>query len=217
MGCGIEAMVWCAQAGWRACRVRSGACRRSRRSAFVLMVAGGLWCALVEHALAAARGRADRARAGAGAHGTPARRADRARCGAGGGARRRRQALGAGRPRLELRAGALARARRRRPAARGGREGRRVPLRRHGCTARVKGMLLAVADSPAALRDDCAAAAILVLKFARPGAAARRGRRSTPTTSPRKGAHALTIEGGRVDRDRGGYARRPAVGGATRQ
>jgi competence protein ComEC len=31
----------------------------------------------------------------------------------------------------------------------------------HGCTARVKGALLAVANSPVALRDDCATAAIL--------------------------------------------------------
>src|SRR5690348_4016097 len=38
----------------------------------------------------------------------------------------------------------------------------------HGCTSRVKGRLLAVANSPAALRDDCAVASILILKLARP-------------------------------------------------
>ena len=54
----------------------------------------------------------------------------------------------------------------------------------HGCTARVKGMLLAVANSPAALRDDCAAAAILVLKFRDRRAAPRRGLSSIATRSP---------------------------------
>lgn len=41
-----------------------------------------------------------------------------------------------------------------------------------GCIARVKGMRVAVAGSAAALRDDCAAASIVVLKFPKPKATA---------------------------------------------
>ena len=66
----------------------------------------------------------------------------------------------------------------------------------HGCTARVKGMLLAVANSPAALRDDCAAAAILVLKFAKPKGCAPPGPAIDTDDLSARGAHALHIDGG---------------------
>ena len=69
---------------------------------------------------------------------------------------------------------------------------------KQGCTAQVKGLRLAVASTAAALRDDCALAAILVLKFPRP-----RGCRPAVSAIDiddvlARGAHALTIEGGKV-------------------
>jgi competence protein ComEC len=70
----------------------------------------------------------------------------------------------------------------------------------HGCTARVGGMLLAVAYSPAALRDDCAAAAILVLRFPRPMSCIVRGPVIDSAAIDRSGAHALYLDGGRVAR-----------------
>ena len=68
----------------------------------------------------------------------------------------------------------------------------------HGCTARVKGMLLAVANSPVALRDDCAAASILVLKFARPKGCRPPGPVIDADDIAAKGAHTLYIAGGQV-------------------
>ena len=75
---------------------------------------------------------------------------------------------------------------------------RRSAATRTGCTARVKGMLLAVANSPAALRDDCTAASILVLKFARPKGCSPPGTAIDAEALGAKGAHALFIEGGRI-------------------
>jgi competence protein ComEC len=66
-----------------------------------------------------------------------------------------------------------------------------------GCIALVKGVQVAVASTPAALRDDCRLAGILVLKSVRPEAC----------TTPRvidvgalaaRGAHSLTIADGKV-------------------
>jgi competence protein ComEC len=68
----------------------------------------------------------------------------------------------------------------------------------HGCTARVKGQLLAVATTPAALRDDCAAAAILVLTFATPAGCAPPGPMIDAEDVRTAGAHALYVDGGRV-------------------
>jgi competence protein ComEC len=68
----------------------------------------------------------------------------------------------------------------------------------HGCTARVKGMLLAIANSPAALRDDCTAAAILVLKFPRPKGCAPPGPAIDTDDLSARGAHALRIDGGQI-------------------
>jgi competence protein ComEC len=67
-----------------------------------------------------------------------------------------------------------------------------------GCTARIKGKLLAIAASPAALRDDCAAASIVILKFA-----TRRRCNSAAVEIDRhdidgQGAHALYIDGEQI-------------------
>jgi competence protein ComEC len=67
-----------------------------------------------------------------------------------------------------------------------------------GCIARVRGLLLAVAKSAAALRDDCTRTTILVLPFPKP----KRCRPAGPAIDTEDlavhGAHALTISGGRV-------------------
>jgi competence protein ComEC len=68
----------------------------------------------------------------------------------------------------------------------------------HGCTARVKGTLMAVAGSPVALRDDCTAASILILKFARPKGCHPPGPAIDAEALAAKGAHALHIEGGHI-------------------
>ena len=85
-----------------------------------------------------------------------------------------------------------------------------------GCTARVKGMLLAVANSPAALRDDCAAAAILVLKFPKPKgcSAAGPGDRRRRLEPPRRpcAPHRWRTN---PHRDGGRHPRRPPLGAAA--
>ena len=85
------------RAGHSDLRVRPDGCRRA--------LVGAL-----EHALAGAGGGAHRAGPDAGAHRASSRHADRARRRTGCRAGSRRQAVGARRPRLRLRAGALARA-----------------------------------------------------------------------------------------------------------
>jgi competence protein ComEC len=67
-----------------------------------------------------------------------------------------------------------------------------------GCTALVKGFRLAVAGTPAALRDDCARAAIVVLRFARPVGCNPSGALIDPDDLAARGAHALTVADGRV-------------------
>jgi competence protein ComEC len=70
---------------------------------------------------------------------------------------------------------------------------------RHGCTTRAKGLLVAVSGSPAALRDDCTLAAIVVLKFARPQSCRAAGPVIGADDVAARGAHAVYIEaGGRV-------------------
>jgi competence protein ComEC len=59
-------------------------------------------------------------------------------------------------------------------------------------------VLLAVANSPAALRDDCAAAAILVVKFAKPKSCAPPGPVIDTDDLSTRGAHALRIDGGQI-------------------
>jgi competence protein ComEC len=84
-----------------------------------------------------------------------------------------------------------------RPPAQVGR-GRAFRCDRQGCTVKVKGLRLAVANSAAALRDDCALAAIVVLKFAKPRACSPSGATIDIDDIDARGAHALTIEGGKV-------------------
>jgi competence protein ComEC len=91
---------------------------------------------------------------------------------------------------------------------------------RLGCTAEVKGLRLAVASSAAALRDDCALAAILVLKFPRPRGC-RPALSAIDSADVRaRGAHALTIDGGKVRivtvaDDRGDRPWAPRLGAAA--
>jgi hypothetical protein len=59
-------------------------------------------------------------------------------------------------------------------------------------------MRLAVARSPAALRDDCALAGILVLQFTQPRSCRPVGPAIDIADLARHGPHALTIEGGKV-------------------
>jgi competence protein ComEC len=68
----------------------------------------------------------------------------------------------------------------------------------HGCTARVKGALLAVTNAPVALRDDCASAAILVTRFARPRGCSPPGVAIDVADIRRNGAHALYVDTGGV-------------------
>jgi competence protein ComEC len=71
---------------------------------------------------------------------------------------------------------------------------------RHGCVAHVKGLRLAVAQSAAALRDDCNLAAILVLRFQSPARCRPPGAAAIVDTADvaARGAHALTIGNGKV-------------------
>jgi competence protein ComEC len=197
MGLGIEAMVWCANA----VAGLPGAVGRIPAIptyAFVLMVVGGLWFALwgtrwrllgvapiaLGVMLAPTGGRPD-VLVGRGA-GLVAVRGDDGKLSALAGRgstfelTRWLEHDGDGRPAAEVGKGTAFRC-----------DGQ-------GCIAQVKGVRVAVAVSPSALRDDCAAAFIVVLKFPKP-----RG-----CTSPApvidigdvraRGAHALAIGNGRV-------------------
>jgi competence protein ComEC len=67
-----------------------------------------------------------------------------------------------------------------------------------GCIAHVKGLRLAVARSAAALRDDCTRAAILVLALPRPKRCRPPGPAIDVDDVAARGAHALTIQDGKV-------------------
>jgi competence protein ComEC len=69
---------------------------------------------------------------------------------------------------------------------------------RLGCITHVKGLRLAVAKSGAGLRDDCALAAILVVTFPRPARCRPAGAAIDIDDLAARGAHALTVENGRV-------------------
>jgi competence protein ComEC len=69
---------------------------------------------------------------------------------------------------------------------------------RLGCTAQVKGLRLALAKSAAALRDDCGMAAILVLPFSGSARCRPAGTVIDSDDLATRGAHALTIDGGKV-------------------
>jgi competence protein ComEC len=197
MGRGIEAMVWCAQA------VSSlpGAVGRVPAIptyAFVLIVAGGLWCALwgtrwrllgavpiaLGLMLAPTAQRPD-VLIGRGAGLVAVRGPDGklfALAGRGSAFELARwlEHDGDGRPPAEAGKGAAFR------------------CDSQGCIAHVKGLRLAVANAAAALRDDCARAAILVLRFSRPRSCRPAGPSIDIDDVNRRGAHALTIEGGKV-------------------
>jgi competence protein ComEC len=197
MGLGIEAMVWCAHT------VSSlpGAVGRVPAiptHAFGLMVAGGLWCALwgtrwrllgvapiaLGLMLATTAPRPDvlvgRGAALVAVRGADGKLSALARRGSAFELARWLEHDGDGRPPAEV--------------------GKAQAFRcdRLSCTAEVKGLRLAVTGSAAALRDDCALAAILVLRFPKP-----RGCRPAAGLIDRdqvisRGAHALTIENGKV-------------------
>ncbi|HEY5831411.1 MAG TPA: ComEC/Rec2 family competence protein, partial [Hyphomicrobiaceae bacterium] len=199
MGLGIEAIVWCAQrvAGLPGAVGRVPAIPTH---AFLLMVAGGLWLALMRTrwrllGLApivlgltlAPTGRRPDVLIGRAASVVAVRAADgRLSALAGRGSSfelaRWLEHDGDARPPAEVARAAAFR------------------CDPHGCTARVGGMLLAVAYSPAALRDDCAAAAILVLRFPQPTSCNARGPVIDSAAIDRSGALALYLDGGRVAR-----------------
>lgn len=70
-----------------------------------------------------------------------------------------------------------------------------------GCVAQVKGLGVAIAEAPSALRDDCSRPGILVLRFARPEGCGAPQHVIDSVALKRLGAHALTIENGRVRLD----------------
>ena len=215
MGLGIEAMVWCAQA----VATLPGAVGRMPAiptHAFVLMVAGGLWCTLwhkrwrwlgvapiVAGLVLAPTGRRPDVLVGRDAALVAVRAADgtlSAIAGRGSSFELARWLEHDGDSRAPAEAA----------------KAQAFRCDAHGCTARVKGVALAIANSPVALRDDCAAAAILVLKFARPRGCARLGSgHRCGGRTPRRRARPLRRSDGRAGRDGSGQPRRPALGTAA--
>jgi len=197
MGLGIEAMIWCAHA----VSTLPGAVGRVPAiptHAFVLIVAGGLWCALwgtrwrllgivpiaLGLMLAPTAQRPD-VLVGRGAsliavRGSDGRLSALATRGSSFELARWLEHDGDGRP----------------PAEAG--KGKAFRCDALGCTAHVKGLRLAVASSAAALRDDCALAAILVLRFAKPKHCRPSGPVIDIDAVAARGAHALTIGNGKV-------------------
>jgi len=197
MGWGIEAMVWCAN--WVAGLPGAvGRVPAIPTYAFVLVVVGGLWCTLwgtrwrllglvpiVLGLILAPTGRRPDVLVGRGGS-ILAVRTDAGQLSAlaGRGSNfelaRWLEHDGDGRPVAEVA------------------KGQAFRCDAHGCTARVKGMLLAVANSPPALRDDCTAAAILVIKFARPKGCTPPGPVIDTDDLAARGTHALHIDDGRL-------------------
>jgi competence protein ComEC len=62
----------------------------------------------------------------------------------------------------------------------------------------VKGLLLSVTKSPAAMRDDCAAASIAILKLPRPKGCNPPGIAIDVDALTAKGAHAIHVDGARI-------------------
>jgi competence protein ComEC len=197
MGWGIEAMVWCA-AGVASLPGAVGRVPAIPTHAFVLMIVGGLWCTLWS-----ARWRL----LGVvpivlGLVLAPAGRRPDVLIGRSTGLVAVRTATGG----LSALAGRgssfeLARWLEHDGDSRPQSEAAKATAFRcdaHGCTARVKGRLLAVASTPVALRDDCAVASILVLRFAKPKGCSPPGSLIDAEDIAANGAHALYIEGGQV-------------------
>jgi competence protein ComEC len=198
MGLGIEAMVWCAQAV-AALPGAVGRVPAIPTLAFALIVVGGLWCALwgtrwrlfgiVPIALGlmlAPSGRRPDVLVGRGGtliavRGPDGKLSALADRGTAYELARWLEHDGDGRTPAEAgKAGAFR-------------------CDRQGCTAEVKGLRLAVASSAAALRDDCTLAAILILKLPRPKGCRPAGTAIDIDAVKLRGAHALTIAGGKVD------------------
>jgi competence protein ComEC len=197
MGLGIEAMVWCAHVVSQL----PGAVGRVPAIptlAFALMVAGGLWCALwgtrwrllgvVPIALGlmlAPTGQRPDILIGRGASLVAVRGPDsRLSAIAGRGSNfelaRWLEHDGDARPPAEAAKSSAFR------------------CDRHGCVSHVKGLRLAIAKSGAALRDDCAMAAILIMPFPRPVRCRPAGAVIDIDDLSARGAHALIIENGNV-------------------
>jgi competence protein ComEC len=197
MGQGIEAMVWCAGVV-AALPGAVGLVPAMPTYAFGSIVAGGLWCALWETRwrllgivpialgiMLAPTGTRPDVLIGRGGELVAVRGADG-----------RLSALAGRRSTFELARWLEHDGDGRAPAEVG--KGAAFRCDRRGCTALVKGLRLATATTPAALRDDCAAAAIVVLSFARPGGCGRPAVVIDPGDIAARGAHALTIADGRV-------------------
>ena len=197
MGLGIDGMVWCA----RVVSALPGAVGRVPAiptSAFALIVAGGLWCALwstrwrllgaVPIALGlmlAPTGQRPDVLIGRGASLVAVRGADgRLSALAGRGSSyelaRWLQHDGDGRSPAEAAKASAFR------------------CDRLGCVAHVKGLRLAVARSEAGLRDDCTLAAILIVPFPRPPRCRPARAAIDSDDLAARGAHALTVENGNV-------------------
>jgi competence protein ComEC len=218
MGLGIEAMVWCAELV-AALPGAVGRVPAMPTAAFVLMVAGGLWCALwgtrwrligiapitLGIMLAPTGSRPD-VLVGRGAELVAVRGPDgklSALAGRGSSFELARwlEHDGDGRAPAEVGKGAAFRC-----------DGQ-------GCTALVQGARLAVAWTPAALRDDCRAAAIVVLRFVRPAGCSPSGALIDRDDIAARGAHALSIADGRVriETVAGSRGLRPWVAAAARE
>jgi competence protein ComEC len=197
MGLGIEAMVWCAHA----VSGLPGAVGRVPAIpalAFALIVAGGLWCALwgtrwrllglvpiAAGLMLAPAGQRPDVLIGRGASLVAVRGPDgRLSALAGRGSTyelaRWLEHDGDGRTPAEAAKAAAFR------------------CDPQGCTAFVKGLRLALAKSGAALRDDCDMAAIVILQFPKSRACRPAGPLIDADEINVRGAHALTIEGGKV-------------------
>jgi competence protein ComEC len=217
MGLGIDAMVWCAEA----VAALAGAVGRVPAIptySFLLMLAGGLWCALWRTRwrligiapiaiglVLMPTGRRPDVLIGRDAGLVAVRAADG-----------RLSALAGRGSSFELARWLEHDGDSRSPAEAARAEAFRCESGR--CTARVKGALLAVIGSPAALGDDCATAAILVLKFARPRGCTPAGVAIDVEDVRRRGAYGLyvdvtgvrveTVAGNRGDRP---WSRRPRL------
>jgi competence protein ComEC len=197
MGWGIAAMVWCAETV-AALPGAVGRLPSIPTYAFALIVCGGLWCALWS-----TRWRA----LGVvpivlGLLLAPTLQRPDVLIGRGGdliavrGSDGRLAVLGGRRSRFELARWLEHDGDARDPAEAS--RGSAFRCDAHGCTAQVKGKLLAVAASPAALRDDCAKGGVIVLKFARPTGCGSQGSVVDGEDLRRLGAHALRVENGHV-------------------
>jgi competence protein ComEC len=197
MGIGIDAVTW----GATMVAALPGAVGRLPAIptyAFVAMVAGGLWCTLwgtrwrllgiIPIALGlmlAPTGRRPDVLVGRGAELVAARGADGAL-----------SALAGRGSSFELARWLEHDGDSRAPAEVG--KGRAFRCDAEGCATRVKGLTLAVPATASALRDDCASAAILVLKIDRPRGCAPQATLIDAGDLGRHGAHALYIDSGRV-------------------